>query len=262
MAKEKKFKEDTLTQQAGLLEITYYTDPLCCWSWGLEPQWRRLLFEYKEYISVRYCMAGLLPGWKNYHDAVNNVSKPIQMGPVWMQAKQLTGMPIEYNLWMRDPPSSSYPACIAVKSVGIQSPKAEAIYLRLLREKVMVEGQNIARPEVLQDGAMQLQKLMRGFSIDQFNEDIKNEKALEAFRKDLNEVQYHQIKRFPSLVIKNQQNNAIIISGHRPYNVLIDSIKKICPELPIPTPFNLADYKAYWPFFVERELEEISGQVG
>ena len=24
------------------LSIEYYTDPLCCWSWAFEPQWRRL----------------------------------------------------------------------------------------------------------------------------------------------------------------------------------------------------------------------------
>ena len=57
-------------KQPGL-EIIYYTDPLCCWSWAFEPQWRRLLFELKDKISYRYCMGGLLPRWKNYNDSVN-----------------------------------------------------------------------------------------------------------------------------------------------------------------------------------------------
>src|SRR5689334_9454281 len=76
--KKNNFQADQ--QLAGSLTITYYTDPLCCWSWGFEPQWRRLLFEYQGSINHRYCMGGLLPGWKNYHDPINNVSRPIQMG--------------------------------------------------------------------------------------------------------------------------------------------------------------------------------------
>src|SRR4051794_21017197 len=115
-------------QQADLLEITYYTDPLCCWSWGFEPQWRKLLAEFSGKLKTRYCMGGLLPGWKNFHDAVNAVTKPVQMGPVWMHAAQVSGMPIQHNLWVKDPPASSYPACMAVKCAGLQSAEAEDMY--------------------------------------------------------------------------------------------------------------------------------------
>src|SRR4051794_14473222 len=100
------------SEMAGLLDITYYTNPLCCWSWGFEPQWRKLLYTFKDVITYRYRMCGLLPGWKNYHDSVNAVSRPMQMGPVWMHAAQLSGMPVQPNIWITDPPSSSYPACL------------------------------------------------------------------------------------------------------------------------------------------------------
>lgn len=116
---------DKENSKADLLEITYYTDPLCCWSWAFEPQWRRFLYEFRGKIRYRYCMGGLLPQWNNYNDAINSVTRPIQRGPVWMHAKQMSGMPIDQNIWMRDPPSSSYPACIAVKCAALQSPYAE-----------------------------------------------------------------------------------------------------------------------------------------
>jgi predicted DsbA family dithiol-disulfide isomerase len=163
---------------SGLLEITYYTDPLCCWSWAFEPQWRRLLYEFKGKVKYRYCMAGLLPGWDNYNDSINSVSKPIQMGPVWMHAKQLSGMPIEQNIWMSDPPSSSYPACIAVKCAAFQSLRAEEHFLRMLREAVMIRGENISKEEVIFNLAEKLAAIDGEFKITRFKEDIKSDKAL------------------------------------------------------------------------------------
>ena len=145
------------------LEITYYTDPLCCWSWGFEPQWRRLLYELNDKIRYRYCMGGLLPKWKNYNDNLNSVTRPIQMGPVWMHAKEISGMPMDYNIWMRDPPSSSYPACLAVKCASIQSLRAEEKYLRMVREELMINGKNISNRAVLFEIAEKVEKEIPGF---------------------------------------------------------------------------------------------------
>jgi hypothetical protein len=71
------------TDEEDLVEITYYTDPLCCWSWAFEPQWRRLRYEYSGKIKWRYRMGGLLPDWSSFSDPMNDVSRPIQMGPFW-----------------------------------------------------------------------------------------------------------------------------------------------------------------------------------
>src|SRR5688572_2904993 len=130
------------------IDITYYTDPLCCWSWALEPQWRKLLYEFNGLISWRYCMTGMIPSWDQYNDAMHSVSRPIQMGPVWMHASQLSGMPMNSRIWMENPPASSYPACIAFKCAEMQSEGAGDRYLRLLREAIMLDGKNIAKPEV------------------------------------------------------------------------------------------------------------------
>jgi putative protein-disulfide isomerase len=255
LRKDKNIQRERL--QAGTLNITYYTDPLCCWSWAFEPQWRKLLFEYNGLINYRYCMGGLLPGWTNYHDSVNNVSRPIQMGPVWMHAREVSGMPMQQNIWMQDPPASSYPSCIAVKCAGLQSGRAAEIYLRLLREAIMIKGDNIAQQKVLLKEAEKLPGYLPGFDIQQFNDDLKNEHGIEPFRKDLQEVQYHNINRFPSLVIKSDSNKAIIISGHRPYNILLNAIQQVS-DLPGPTKkIDPEEYKAFWPFVTDREIKEI-----
>jgi predicted DsbA family dithiol-disulfide isomerase len=249
--------EQSTVKQSGLLEITYYTDPLCCWSWAFEPQWRRLLFEFKGKVKYHYCMAGLLPGWNNYNDTINSVSKPIQMGPVWMHAKQLSGMPIEQNIWISDPPSSSYPACIAVKCAALQSLRAEEHFLRMLREAVMMRGENISKEEVLLNLAEKLAAVDSDFKIEKFKEDIRSDVAMEALRKDLQEVQYHQINRFPSLVMRNKNNKGVLISGYRPYSILLDPIREMI-EVKENKKINPKRYKDHWPFITERELEEIA----
>lgn len=249
--------EQSTPRQTSLLEITYYTDPLCCWSWAFEPQWRRLLYEFKGKIKYRYCMSGLLPGWNNYNDSLNSVTRPIQMGPVWMHAKELSGMPIEQNIWMSDPPSSSYPACIAVKCAALQSLRAEEHFLRMLREAVMMRGENISKQEILFGLAERLATIDSDFHSGKFKEDIKSDVAIEAFRKDLQEVQYHQINRFPSLVIRNKDNKGVLISGYRPYSNLLDGVKQMV-EVKETKRVNPKKYKDHWQSITERELMEIA----
>ncbi len=260
-SKEKptRIKDFPAEQQADQVKIIYYTDPLCCWSWAFEPQWRKLLYEYEGQINYRYCMGGLLPGWKNYNDSINSVSKPIQMGPVWMHAAQLSGMPIQHNIWMKDPPSSSYLACIAVKCAALQSAKMEEKYLRLLRETIMLYGENIAKRPQLIKVAEKLESIVPEFNLDKFIKDLDNDSGLELFRKDLQEVQYHRINRFPSLVIKNQDNKAVIISGYRPYNVLSEAFNQIAHLKKTNEKIDPDQFKNYWQSVTERELMEIMG---
>src|SRR5512143_835188 len=129
--------------------VVCYTDPLCSWSWAFEPQWRRLRFEGGDRLAWRYRMGGMIPDWSRYSDPVNAVSRPLQMAPQWFEVRHVTGMPIDERIWFEDPPASSHPACIAVKAAELQSSEAAELYLRRLREAVMLDRRNIARREIL-----------------------------------------------------------------------------------------------------------------
>ncbi|NJK94621.1 MAG: hypothetical protein HC905_06580 [Bacteroidales bacterium] len=124
---------------ADRIEIVYFTDPLCCWSWALEPHWRKFLDHYQHLISWRYCMGVMIPDWNSFSDPLNDISRPAQMGPLWMQVKHTTGAEIDANLWMEDPPESSFAPCLAVKCAALQSPAAEDVLLTLLRKAVMTQ---------------------------------------------------------------------------------------------------------------------------
>lgn len=211
---------------ADSIDITYYTDPLCCWSWAFEPAWQKLLQELKGRITYRYVMGGLLPHWKHYHDALHAVTRPVQMGPVWMHAKQVTGMYLNDKLWVTDPPASSYPACIAVKCAALQSPQAEELLLYCLREAAMVKGLNIAKPEVIADIAKNAAAHHPDvFNAEEFYTAMAMDEGVDAFRRDMEEVKYKAVVRFPTLIARSKGYPAILIPGYRPYDLLADIIQ-------------------------------------
>lgn len=172
-------------------------------------------------------MGGLLADWQAYHDTANAVSKPIQMGPVWMQARQLSGQPMNDRIWYLDPPASSYPACLAVKCAGIQSEQAAHAYLGALRSAVMIEGRNIAKRPVLLETATALAGTHPGLlDLQQFEKDLGGEEALALFKQDLQEVSYRNITRFPTLMVR-QGDKRVIITGYRPYEALKKTITQL-----------------------------------
>lgn len=212
------------TEDKDDLNIVYFTDPLCCWSWAMKPQLARLHADWKGTIHWRYCMGGLLPSWNQFTDSLNSISRPAQMGPIWMQAGQLTDLPIPHSIWIKDPPASSYPACIAVKCAMIQSSALGELYLHLIQEAIMMHRLNIAKYEVLKQVAEQVKAAAACFDLDRFLEDMNNGNGLEAFRKDIQEVKYRTIHRFPTLLIRRTAQMPLLITGYKPAGVIMSII--------------------------------------
>ena len=249
----------SLKPEAGSVEIQYFTDPLCCWSWALEPQWRRLRYEFSGLLRWRYRMAGLIPSWNNYQDPMNDVTKPIQMGPLWLEAKYKSGMPIRDDIWFRDPPASSFPACIAVKCAGLQSPAAAENYLRRVREAVMLQGRNIAQWEVLLEIARELSASQAPLlDINTFEQQLSGEAARNAFEEDLRQVRLLGISRYPTLTISlANQPTGVMIVGYRPYEALVTALLQVAPDLrPLRQAREEASYSQYWNGATPREVAE------
>lgn len=197
----------------------------------MEPAWQQLTDSVKDRITWRYCMGGLIADWKSYNDPQQHVSRPVQMGPVWMEAKYISGQPLNEKIWITDPPSSSYPACLAVKCAALQSREAEHRYLHLLRKAVMTEGRNIARKEVLIALAAEEPGLL---DVEQFTTDLAEEKALTAFRADLQETAYREIRRFPTLVFRKENGEGVVMAGYRPYAALLKAFEELEQRTAVP----------------------------
>lgn len=227
-ATQKRNKRSKAINTGPHLEAVYYTDPLCCWSWAFEPVIQRLVNEYGEQLSIRYCMGGMISGWNNYHDTLHAVSRPIQMGPVWMQAKQLSGCELNDTIWFTDPPASSYPACVAVKCAALQSEQIAAQYLFKLRTAVMLEAKNIAKKEVLIAVAAALANENPLFDAGKFAVELTSQRAIDAFRADMQETKYRGIRRFPSLLLQvTDTKKSLLLTGNRPFEAIASCITQL-----------------------------------
>jgi predicted DsbA family dithiol-disulfide isomerase len=240
------------------VELVYYTDPLCCWSWAFEPQWRKLQFEFKGVLNIRHCMTGLIADWKSFNDPVNNISRPVQMGPVWLQAAHMSGMPLNAHVWVSDPPASSYLACMAVKAAGLQSPPAASAFLRAVREAIMLQGINISRASALLKVAATLASSQpQLLNLEQFEKDMENGRAKNAFEQDLKEVRLNGITRCPTLVFRYANRPAVMTAGYRSYAILVNVLNQVAPGIQKTQQVTSADqYISYWGSLTNRELEE------
>ncbi len=227
---------------------TYYTDPLCSWSWALEAPWRRLQYELRDHLTSRLRMGGMIADWQSFRDPMNSVNRPAQMAPLWYQVGDISGMPIETRLWLEDPPASSYPACIAVKAAQLQGDRAGERYLRRLREAALLEGRNVARRDVLLAAAAEVAAdSAAALDLDRFRADLAGPLALDAFREDIKDARYRDIGRFPTLILRHRAGPAVIVVGYRPYAVLRAAFDAVAPELPAGPPVaDITAFIAYW----------------
>lgn len=239
-----------------VLEITYFTDPLCCWSWGFEPQLRRLRYGFAGRIAWSLRMGGMIGDWESFGDPINDVHRPAQMGPLWIQAGAMTGMPVEAAIWVGDPPASSWPACLAVRAAGLQSPAAAGAYLRRARRAVMAEGRNIAREEVLLGLAEDLEDSRPDlFDAERFRADLAGAEARAALEEDVRETRFWRVGRFPCLRLRRPGAEPAWVVGWRPWEALIGAVGEFAPELgPERRPASAEAYSAYWGEATEREV--------
>jgi len=245
------------------VELAYYTDPLCPWSWAMEPHWRRLRFEFGGRIAWRYVMGGMVKDWRSYRDEINTVHRPSQMGPQCYQVRHLTGMPLDERIWHEDPPASSYPACLAVKAAARQGVEAGEAYLRRLRESIMLGRRNVARGEVLLSLAEEVAGEDRpglAFDVARFADDLLGDHVRDAFQADLKETRAGDIARFPTLLLRGTEGPGIALVGYRPYEVMREALTRIAPDFqPIRAATDAAGYVAFWGRAAACEVAEALG---
>lgn len=149
--------------------MTYYTDPACPYSWAAEPALRRLQVEFAEGLTITYVMGGLAREFR----------KPLQTMRHVLDAASESGMPTDPRLWLDAPPSSSYPACQAVKAAAEQG--LDGPYLRVVREGLMVDRLKLDTADALIDAA----RRVPGMDVERFAIDLRSHAIVEAFGADL-----------------------------------------------------------------------------
>ena len=207
------------------VHLTYYTDPLCSWSWAFEPVRTRVADAYSGSVEWTVCMGGLLPDWRSLRDPLNAVQTPAQLAPLWFHVGRVTGVRIDPYVWHTDAPSSSYPACIAVKAAALQGAHAGTSYLDAARTAVMIHRRNIARADVLLAIAKEL--AVDGLlDFRRFAADLYGHAARTAFADDLRECRRQDVGRFPTFVMKGPHGRRLVV-GYRPFELFVEALRAV-----------------------------------
>lgn len=170
------------------VQVRFYTDPACPWSWAAEPALRRLMWEFEGDLEFAWVMGGLARRYgREYRDEEGGIGR----GPNcfadlishWLEVAANGLMPTDPRVWTESPLTSTYPACQAVKAAAEQGWEAAYRYLRGLREGIMFERRKLDHADALIAAAGPAR-----IDRDRFEVDLRSHAITEAFGGDLDEV--------------------------------------------------------------------------
>lgn len=213
-------KEIPVSKSEKTVKLVYFTDPICSSCWGIEPQLRKLKLEYGNTVEVEYRMGGLLPNW-SYNSG--GISKPSDVAGHWDEVSGHYDMPIDGDVWLEDPLSSSYPHSIAFKAAQMQDEEKAILYLRELREMVFLQKKNIAKWEHLAAAAQSV-----GLNVEQLKMDFEGP-AKGLFEADLKMAKEFGVRGFPTMFFGDNAGNKEMVYGSKPYAFYEMAVLKLHP---------------------------------
>jgi predicted DsbA family dithiol-disulfide isomerase len=157
-----------------MVSVAYHTDPACPWSWALEPAVRKLKLDFANGLDWTFVMGGL------GRSLAREPAVCADMIVEWLRVSDETQVPLDPLLWVENPISSTYPACMAVKAAAEQADDGGYRYLRRLRESLMCDRRKLDQLEALiEEGRA------AGLDVERFRIDLQSNAITEAFAGDL-----------------------------------------------------------------------------
>lgn len=200
----------------AVIHVHYYTDPACPWSWAMEPTLRRLEHEFGDELRIAYVMGGMARQFGEGKELIRQS----------LEAAAASGMPVDARIWLDGAPSSSYPACMAVKAAAEQHDPGR--YLRRLREGLLCRRRKLDTAEALVEEA----RAVGGLDIERFRVDLASHAILEALGADLDRAaavapEHHTAGtgrvRLPSLEFRGAGDGLHGVYGYGDYATLRDA---------------------------------------
>ena len=153
----------------AVVHTYYYTDPMCPWSWALEPALRKLTVEFAGNLELTYVMCGM----------AREVGDRELVVAAMLEASAESGLPVDARLWLAAPPRSSHPACLAVKAAAEQGDPAR--YLRRLREGLLSRRRKLDTADALVEEG----RAVPGLDVERLRLGLASHGVLEAFAADI-----------------------------------------------------------------------------
>jgi predicted DsbA family dithiol-disulfide isomerase len=203
-----------------MVSVAYHTDPACPWSWALEPTVRKLKVDFASGLDWTFVMGGL--GRSLAREPAAHADMIVE----WLRVSAETQAPLDPLLWVENPISSTYPACMAVKAAAEQADDGGYRYLRRLRESLMCDRRKLDQLEALiEEGRA------AGLDVERFRIDLQSNAITEAFAGDLERT--NELARrveaspraaslgvggapLPTLVFRGEQGDERVVAGYQP----------------------------------------------
>lgn len=236
------------------IDMYYATDPLCSFCWAFEPTLRKFRYQYASYFNKEVTvMGGMIEKWEKFGgDSSNGIQSAVDVAKHWREIGDFSRMVIDGRVWLDEPIDSSFPSSQAFEIVRQDHPEQAALFLRKLRETVMVWNQDISKREVL---ARILEEM--GLEAEKILNDADSFEGRTLLNSDLGLARALTATGFPTLVLVNEANQGVKIVGAQPYEALEAALKQIMgvDEL-IQTPVPSLDLvMKTTPFLMNREIE-------
>jgi putative protein-disulfide isomerase len=247
-------KEATIAigKKQKAVQVNYFTDPICSACWGIEPQLRKLKLEYDAYFNIEYYMGGLLPSWNGFNSG--GIAKPSDVAKHWDEAGRHYQMPIDGDIWLEDPLSSSYPPSVAFIAAKMQDGIKAEKFLRRIKEMIFIEKKNITKWEHLHQAAVGT-----GLDTTKFKQDFEGG-ANKLFRADLDFSRVLGVRGFPTLFFENDAGKQQVLNGVKPYEHFEQAILQVHPGAKKATP-DIEDIFSYYPTLTTKEFSVITNRT-
>jgi predicted DsbA family dithiol-disulfide isomerase len=209
------------------IEIYLFIDPVCAECWELEPILKKLQIEYGRYFSLKYVLSGKLTDLNRKKRKCDNRTE------LFEKTASQSGLNCDRNLRIENPAHSPFIASIAIKAAELQGRKAGIRFIRLIREVLLLERQDITNFEVLKECAKKA-----GLDVEEFISDIHSKSAAKAFQCDLKITSEMDVQEIPTLVFfnENAEEEGIKIAGVYPYDIYVQILEEMLSEKPHQSP--------------------------
>ena len=180
-------------------QLYFIVDPMCSWCWGFRSSWQTFQAELPSSVIVKDLMGGLAPDSDQPMDATTQA----YVQSAWWSVGDRTGAKFNHEFWdVCQPRRSTYPACRAVISAGLQISGARKRYYEAVQQAYYLEARNPSDTATLIALAGEI-----GLDKAQFQQDLDSSTVQEAFDAELAQVRSFGVTGFPT-VIWHQKGDA------------------------------------------------------
>ena len=205
------------------VQLYYVTDPICSHCWAIEPVLRRFVEQYGHYFNFHTVMGGLLEKWHDGPiDPANGIYKPADVAGHWREVGQHSRMPIDGSLMIDNPVQSSYPPSRVFKIIQKNHSDAQAFeYLRRAREALFAFNHNIAEKSEMIEIVNQL-----GLDGEAIVTEAEQPVGQQLLNEDFALARKLGVRGFPTIMMINEENKGVKISGGRPFEFYVNGLKQ------------------------------------